>query len=689
MARNKNLLIITCFLIFKIFGDEPKVELNFESASLENVLSYIEESFNIKLLPDDAIVTDKKIKGVKDVKITFKSNRPFNKTQVLEFLDLLLEVSELARIPAPGVPDLFRITNVANSNKAYLPTFISKEIDELPNEGRIRYLYFSKNRPINQLKDIIQKLQSKNAQVNIFPDSNALIIVDEAYNVKSLLKIIKELDTLDSPEILTIIKLKNSDVNDIIKIYDSLKGKNETHNPFVDTKGTNLAQEVKAIADNRTNSLILFGPKNEVRKIEKFITEHIDIELNVTSKNIHFYKLNYASAEQVAKIMNSVSQYGAATQTGQAQGVKSGEQFINNLYFEADKSGNNLIIKGPLKEYNLIKNTIEQLDAPQPQVALEVYIVTVDLTESKSIQSQIRNKNLGQLNYQFVNSNTVVSPTGSLVANLISLATNSTVYPAGSTLISLGKVDVWALIGILQKEVSTNVISNPFLVTANGTPAKLTFGTQRRVTTSNIVTTGQTTQNSFGTAEANISVSVTPQINASGFISLTIDIRIESFTSTDPSSPDMNKSQISSKIKVADGESVALAGLTMNTRTYSKIGIPILENIPILGHLFSSTYSDLEKSNVMVFVSPKIINNTFSKNPMNSFTKNKTNDINQLIDESQSYLNVRDPINKWFFNEPDNELKNMFNDFVKIDNKEINKKNKPVKKSKLMASVGG
>ena len=81
MARNKNLLIITCFFIFKIFGDEPKIELNFENAALDNVLKYIEDGFNIKFLPDDAVVTDKKIKGSKDVKITFKSNRPFTKTR--------------------------------------------------------------------------------------------------------------------------------------------------------------------------------------------------------------------------------------------------------------------------------------------------------------------------------------------------------------------------------------------------------------------------------------------------------------------------------------------------------------------------------------------------------------------------------------------------------------------------------
>lgn len=717
MVINKNLLIITCcFFVFKNFGDtsikpneqdarnsnsaclekpneqhldkEPKIELNFENVALDNVLSYIADFFKIKFLPDDAVVTEKKIKGVKDVKITFKSNKPFTKSQVLDFLDLILEVSELSRIPVPGIDDLFRITNIANANKVYLPTFISKDIDELPNEGRIRYLYFSKNRPINQLKDIIQKLQSKNAQVNIFPDSNALIIVDEAYNVKSLLHIIKELDSSESLEVLTIIKLKNSDVNDILKIYESLKGK-DANNPFVEKKGGKFAQDVKAIADNRTNSLILFGPRDEVKKIEKFITEHIDTELNTIAKNIHFYKLNYASAEQVAKIMNSVSQYGSATETGKASGVKSGEQFVNNLYFEADKIGNNLIIKGPLKEYNLVKGTIEQLDTAQPQVALEVYILTVDSKDNKSIQSQIRNKDLNKLNYQYVNSNVVVNQTtGSLIGNLISLATS---YGAGSTLISLGKVDVWALIAILQEKIKTTIISNPFLVTANGNPAKVTFGTQRRVTTSNIITTGQTTQSSFGTAEANLTVNVTPQINSLGFISLTIDIRIESFTSTDVASPDMNKSQLTTKIKVSDGESVVLGGLTMNTRTLRRMGIPILENIPILGNLFSSKFSDIEKNNLMVFISPKIINIASTKNSMNSFTKKKTNDINQLIEESQKILSQRDPINRWFFNEPDNELKNMFNDFVKPNNKDkIDMKvqeNKPVKKSKLMTRI--
>lgn len=725
MVITKNLLIITwCFFVFQNFAnvsinpnltekssdkmekkntedtfqgnyldkqttnsESQKIELNFENVALENVLNFITEYFNVKFLPDDAVITKNPSKGIKDNKITFKSNKPFTKNQVLEFLDLILEVSELARIPAPGISDLFRITNVANANKTYLPTFISQDITSLPDEGRIRYLYFSKNRPINQLKDIIQKLQSKNAQVNIFADSNALIIVDDAYNVKSLLNIINELDTLESPEILTIIKLKNSDVNEILKIYNSLKSKNDGNNPFSDKKNGKFDPEVKAIADNRTNSLILFGPKNEVRKIEKFIVDHIDIELNKTSQNLHLYKLNYAGAEAIAKIMNSVSQYGANTDTGQNSGVKSGEQFANNLFFEADKIGNNLIIKGPLKEYNLIRPTLEQLDVPQPQVALEVYILTVELNDTKSIQSQIRNKNLGQLNYQYVNSSTVVNQTtGSLMGNLISLATS---YGAGTTLLSLGKLDVWALIAILQQKVKTNIISNPFLVTTSGKSAKISFGTQRRVTTSNIVTTGQTTQSSFGTAEANITVSFVPQINSAGFISLNIDMRIEEFTSTDVASPDMAKRQISTNIKLSDGESVALGGLTMDSYSSRRMGIPILENIPLIGNFFSSKFSSVSKNNLMVFISPKIIS---SKDSVNNFTKKKTNDINLLLNESQSLLNTRDPINKWFFNEPNNEVKNSFNDFIKSgnnDKSDIKKvKNKSMKQSKLMAKVG-
>lgn len=698
MVRNKNLLIFTYIffvslsLLGKMIADVPldnetKVELNFENAELNNVLNYIEKFFDVTFLPDDAVLTEKKTKGIKDLKITFKSNKPFTKTQVLEFLDLILEISNLARIPAADLPNFYRITNIANSNKTYLPTFISKDINELPNEGRIRYLYFSKNRSIIQLKEIIQKLQSKNAQIDIFPDSNALLIADEAYNVKSLLQIIKELDAIQSPEILTIIKLKNTDVNEILKIYESLKGKNDTGSPFQEKAGGKFTQETKAIADNRTNSLILFGPKNEVNKIEKFIVEHIDVELNKISQNIHFHKLNYAKAESVAKIMNSVVQYGGNSETGKAGGVKGGEQYISNLFFEADKLGNNLVIKGPLREYNLIRGTIEQLDVSQPQVALEVYIVSINLSDIKTIESQIRNKNLGKLNYQYVDKTVVVNPvTGSLLGNLLSLATS---FTAGTTIMTLGKADVWALLAVLQEKTKSNIISNPFLVTASGNAAKISFGTQRRVVTSSIVTTGSTTQNTFGTSEATVSVSIIPQINSFGIISLGIEIHIEEFNSTDITSPDMTKRQINTKIKIADGESIALGGLTMNTQTSTRRGIPVIENIPFIGNLFSFKSTDIEKNNLMVFISPKIINNN-SKNVMNNFTKKKTNDINKLLDESQTISNLRDPINRWFFKEPNTELKNMFGEFMngnvpETENKVLKNINK--KKSKLISSV--
>jgi len=89
----------------------------------------------------------------------------------------------------------------------------------------------------------------------------------------------------------------------------------------------------------------------------------------------------------------------------------------------------------------------------------------------------------------------------------------------------------------------------------------------------------------------------------------------------------------------------------------------------------------------MIFISPKIINHT-NKNSMNNFTKKKTDDINNTLEESQSLSNLRDPINRWFFNEPNNDLKKMFDKFIDKRDvvKEINTNNS-LKKSKIIASV--
>lgn len=643
--------------------EEPKFNLNFENAAVKNVLDYVAGLLNVTFFSDDFVFSEKKSKGISDLKVTFKTNRPFVKLEILNFIDLILEIADLGRTQMPGVKDTFRITNIINANKSNLPTFIGIDYQDLPNEGRIRYVYFFANRPVNQLAEIIKKLQSRTGQINTFPDSNAMIFTDNASNIKYLMSVIKIMDSKDLPEVLSILKLKNADAGEVAKLYETLKGKDDIFNPFAEKKGPKLTQSLKVITDPRTNALILFGPRDNVAQIEKFIIEHVDIELQDIPAKMFTHKLNYVPAEQVAKILSAVVAYGSDTEAAKFGGMKGGEKYLSGLTFEADKQGNNIIVRGNIEDYNLVKSAIEELDKPQRQVAVEVLLVAMNLDDNRELQNQIRNKNPGKLEFQLLNqiTPTVVTDAGRLTGNLLQNVVNGNFVGLGWNIFSLGKSDAWSLLDVLQFPTRTNTLAHPFLVATNKYTASVSIGTKRLVTIGNIVSSGsETPEQDF--VEASTTVKITPQINSLGVINLDVDILIEQFTSPDPSSPNRSIQKIRTNASVAENEILALGGLIEKTRVKDEVGLPIIGRIPIIGSLFRGKISDFNTDSLMIFICPKIIKP--HTDLVTGFTKTKVKDVENLFAEMDSYENPRDPISRWFFQEPNRETNIMVNDFI-------------------------
>lgn len=662
----------------KIDAIEPKFDLNFENAAVKNVLDYVEGLYNISFFSDDSVISEKKPKGVDDLKVTFKTNKPISKKEILDFVDLILELSDLARVAMVGVENTFKITNIVNANKSNLPTYIGIDSKDLPDQGRIRYVYFFENRPVNQLAEIIKKLQSRTGQINTFPDSNAMIFTDDASNIKYMMNVIKVMDSKDLPEVLSILKLKNADAADVAKLYETLKGKDDIFNPFIEKKGPKLTQTLKIITEPRMNALILFGPRDAVHQIEKFIVEHIDIELKDSPAKIFTYKLNYVPAEQVAKILSSVVAYGADTEAAKFGGIKGGEKYLSNMSFEADKQGNTLIIRGSLEDYNLIRSSIEELDKPQKQVAVEVLLISMSMDDNRTLQNQIRNKNPGKLDFQLLNqiTPTVVTDAGRLTGNLLNSVVNGDYVGTGWNLISLGKSDAWSLLDVLHFPNRTNTLAHPFLVATNKYTATVSIGTKRNVTIGTITSGGSNT-NEQDFVEASTTVKITPQINSFGVINLDVDILIEQFTSPDPTSPDRSIQKIRTNTSVAENEILALGGLIEKARTNDEVGLPVISRIPFIGSLFRGKITDLNKTALMIFICPKIIKP--HNELLTPFTNTKLADVDQLFTEMDSYDNPRDPISKWFFQEPHKEASKMVNDFayknVENPKKVVNKKN--------------
>lgn len=671
------------------------LQLNFENASLKNVLDDISDIFDLVFIPDEAIHTDsgssKTNSGpsfgpqppasknkLTDTKITFRTQDALTKDRTLAILDIFLEISSLARVPILGMPEnYFRITDVKNANKTYLPTYIGTDPSELPDTGVIRYLYFLTSANVNSVINTIKELKSPAAEISSFQDSNALIITDQAYNIKSLMKIIKEVDEHGFPEILTIIKLQNADATEAVSLFKSLQGGQSNNNNSGFGAGTYrpagsssdnkedayFSSGTKIIADTRTNSLIILGKKEAVQRAENFISEYIDKSLSTPPDLLHVEELNWVTAQQMAAILNTIVQYGKTPGGGQGKG-QGGQKFFSNLAFEAEPQGNRLIIKGKKEDYELIRPVIRDLDQKQPQVAIEVIIATVAIDKNKSVATRMRTptETPKQFNFQtspgFNQAPIQINQTNnSIVANLINLATSAV---SGSTLLTLGKTSVWAIMSILKTTTNTTIVSNPFIVATNKYPSSVSLGSTRRITTGTI--SGISTGTTQGDADANLTVTITPQINSANNINLSININIEDFTSDNTTVGNKSTKRVVTNANVADGEVIALGGIIRNKSTTLYTGVPILSKLPLVGSLFKYRSHETLKENLVIFMAPKIIR---TEEQSDKYTQIKSEIIKDPI-YTQINEASYDPIQRYFFGDTEDETSKML-ETIKYD----------------------
>ena len=105
---------------------------------------------------------------------------------------------------------------------------------------------------------------------------------------------------------------------------------------------------------------------------------------------------------------------------------------------------------------------------------------------------------------------------------------------------------------------------------------------------------------------------VTPRVNASGFVTLEIEQEVSDVVPTTTSgidSPTIQQRRIKSSVGVNSGESIALGGLIRNRRTKSSVGVPFLSRIPALGALFATKEDTVEKTELLVLITPRVVRN--------------------------------------------------------------------------------
>ncbi|MGH8132148.1 MAG: type II secretion system secretin GspD [Steroidobacteraceae bacterium] len=542
--------------------------------------------------------------------VTMLSSTPMSPGAFYEAFLSILQVYGFIAVPAGNVVKIVPDANARDYPSVDLPDHVSATSDEI-----VTQVLDVKNVSAAQLVPILRPMVPQYGHLVAYPAGNILIITDRASNVNRMMRIIRRIDQIGNqdPE---IIPLQNASAAEIVRVVNSLY-------QAAAAEGGAL----KVVADERSNSVLVAGDQAQRLRIRALIA-HLDTPLGGGGDTRVRY-LHYANAEKLApKLKEQITGIAQASGgSGGATGASPQAQAEKNAMIWADPTNNALVITAPPKIMRSVMDIIDKLDIRRPQVLVEAIIADVDVDKNAELGVNWAAFSKGAN----VPVGAFVSPVGgtSIVDLASAAATNppsvTTALLQGTTL-GIGRiagtgVNFAATLRALRGDTDTNIIATPSAVTMDNQEAELKVAQEVPFITGQFTNTAASTGgltggiNPFQTIqreEVGTILKVTPTISPEGSsVMLKISIESSSIGQKPAGAVDLvtNKRTVSTTVLIEDGGVVVLGGLIEDDSTKGENRVPFLGNIPILGLLFKTRNETSTKSNLMIFIRPKILRN--------------------------------------------------------------------------------
>ncbi|HMJ92950.1 MAG TPA: type II secretion system secretin GspD [Allosphingosinicella sp.] len=256
---------------------------------------------------------------------------------------------------------------------------------------------------------------------------------------------------------------------------------------------------------------------------------------------------------------------------------------------------NSLLIYANGEEYEFIREALEKLDQPVPQVLIEATLAEVTLGNDLRFGVNFR---VFDGNDSVANSNT-----GSSVP--------ASIFPGFS--VSVIGTTASAVLNTLQSKTSVRVLSAPKLIVLNNETATLQVGDQVPIVTQqaqSVASPGAPIVNTIELRDTGVILKVTPRVNDSGTITLDISQEVSDVAETTSSginSPTIQQRRLATTVSTRTGQMIALGGLIRDRVTRSKSGIPLLSQIPVVGALFGTRVNTGARTELIILLTPTII----------------------------------------------------------------------------------
>lgn len=604
-----------------------RVTLDFKEIELADLIHTISELTGRNFLYDETV------RG----KATIVSPDGMTLDEAYQLFLTVLNLKGFTVVPAGKVN---KIVPLKSAREANLPLVT----DGLrPSEQFVTRLVRLENLDASTIaQTVLTPLASPSSHIMAYTPTNTLIITDSAVNIERMVQLIRELDLPGTAQTMEVITLKFAGAEETAKLCTEMLGAGGARRR---TSGASAVLQEEATGSKivpfpRTNSLVVLASADQLAAIRSLIAL-IDQDLGGERSNINVYRLENATAEDLAKTLNEIltgirttaAQPGTAVQQGAAAGP---------VTITADKPTNSLIINAKPEDYVTFKGIIEKLDIKRKQVYVEALIMELSMDATQQLGVSLAgaasvdddglvfgssNLNRGPAGFgDFLGSSSGDNSTPGLLTKAVDgllaggFFNPITVTGPDGKPITVPSLSV--LINLSKTDGDVNILSAPRLLTSDNEEAEIIVGSNVPIITSRLTDTGGggglAQSVSVERKDVALILRFTPQVTEGDLVRLNV---YQEMTDLVPASaglaasvgsasdvgPTFTKRVLRNTVLAENGRTVVLGGLIGTNISESVTKIPWLGDIPFLGWLFKSTSTQEKKTNLLVFINPTII----------------------------------------------------------------------------------
>jgi general secretion pathway protein D len=540
-------------------GQEPgTVRINYVDADLRDVIRSLGTVLGVNVV----------LTGVPARRLTFQTPEPVPAAQVGAVLEAILESQGLVLVQAGPVAQVMPVA----SRPATGPVRVGKELPSPPPLGLITQVVPLEFIRADEAVGLLKQTASRTARIEVVARSNAVLITDRGVNVARYLELIRQLDVKTGGESglrTYVYPLKHASAVELAATLGQVFGGG--------AGGPVERARVRALEDRSLSSELESFRRRELEALEQ---------------------------RRQTPIPRLAEPAGPPAQDT-ADRAPAADGLVGQTTIIPDQATNSLVIRTAPPNFPVLRETIDELDARPAQVLLEVLIaeITLDRATDFGINWQIFTQRL-------VSGGETRGVTAGV--GVPDFSDSALVTPGlGLRVVSLGTVDVRALVRAVASRTNVRILSTPRILALNNEEARILVGNEvpfsQSTRTGLDVVVDQTVQfRNVGTQ-----LTVVPTVNKDGYVTFRILQEVSSLTSQTIeaalNAPVITTREAETSAIVKGGRTIIIGGLISEMDQATQIGVPILQDLPLVGGLFRSRGTSRTRTELAIFLTPHVV----------------------------------------------------------------------------------